>query len=152
MDLLNFITKKDYSHKSLAQGSLQLKASVLTVILRSQMWYQWSLNGPSVTDPGFPRGGGANPPGAPTYDFAKFSQKTAWNWNNLDPGGTPKIRHWPQLMHHCFCRMHWIQWNHWVYQLKQKNSFMPQRHSNFHWPESMDYVSTTKLFFGNVCN
>ena len=30
-------------------------------------------------DPGFPRGGGANSPGekAPTYDFAKFSQKTA---------------------------------------------------------------------------
>ena len=30
-----------------------------------------------VTDPGFPRGGGANPPGggAPLYDFAKFSQK-----------------------------------------------------------------------------
>ena len=31
----------------------------------------------SVADPGFPRGGGANYPGggAPTYDFAKFSQK-----------------------------------------------------------------------------
>ena len=31
----------------------------------------------SVADPGFPRGGGANSPGggAPTYDFAKFSQK-----------------------------------------------------------------------------
>ena len=29
-----------------------------------------------VADPGFPRGGGANSPGgAPTYDFAKFSQK-----------------------------------------------------------------------------
>ena len=26
---------------------------------------------------GFPRGGGANPPGAATYDFAKYSQKTA---------------------------------------------------------------------------
>ena len=31
----------------------------------------------SVADPGFPRGGGANLTGAPTYDFAKFSQKTA---------------------------------------------------------------------------
>ena len=30
----------------------------------------------SVAVPGFPRGGGANSPGwAPTYDFAKFSQK-----------------------------------------------------------------------------
>ena len=30
----------------------------------------------TVADPGFPRGGGANfPGGAPTYDFAKFSQK-----------------------------------------------------------------------------
>ena len=31
----------------------------------------------SMADPGFPRGGGANPRGggAPTYDFAKFSQK-----------------------------------------------------------------------------
>ena len=30
-----------------------------------------------VTDPGFPRGGGANPPGEgePTYDFAKFPKK-----------------------------------------------------------------------------
>ena len=31
---------------------------------------------PAVADPEFPRGGGANSPGgAPTYDFAKFSQK-----------------------------------------------------------------------------
>ena len=31
---------------------------------------------PPVADLGFPRGGGANSPGgAPTYDFAKFSQK-----------------------------------------------------------------------------
>ena len=29
----------------------------------------------AVTDPGFHRGGGANSPGAPTYDFAKISQK-----------------------------------------------------------------------------
>ena len=29
----------------------------------------------AVADPGFPRGGGANSPRAPTYDFAKFSQK-----------------------------------------------------------------------------
>ena len=29
----------------------------------------------TVADPGFPRGGGANSPGVPTYDFAKFSRK-----------------------------------------------------------------------------
>ena len=29
----------------------------------------------AVADPGFPRGGGANSPGEPTYDFAIFSQK-----------------------------------------------------------------------------
>ena len=29
----------------------------------------------AVVDPGFSRGWGANPPGVPTYDFAKFSQK-----------------------------------------------------------------------------
>ena len=29
----------------------------------------------SVADPGFPRGGGANPREGPTYDFAKFFQK-----------------------------------------------------------------------------
>ena len=28
-----------------------------------------------VVDPGFPQGGGANSQGAPTYDFAKISQK-----------------------------------------------------------------------------
>ena len=25
--------------------------------------------------------------GVPTYGFAKFPQKTAWNWKNLDPSG-----------------------------------------------------------------
>ena len=29
----------------------------------------------SGADPGFPVGGGANPRGAPTYDFVKFSEK-----------------------------------------------------------------------------
>ena len=29
----------------------------------------------AVANQGFPRGGDANPPGVPTYDFAKFSQK-----------------------------------------------------------------------------
>ena len=37
----------------------------------------WVWNADSVADPGFPRGGGANPPGrrVSTYDFAKCSQK-----------------------------------------------------------------------------
>ena len=49
-----------------------------------------SYNTSPVVDPGFPLGGGANSSGgggAPTYDFAKFSQKTAWNWKNFDRGG-----------------------------------------------------------------
>ena len=33
------------------------------------------FGGRAVADPGFPRGGDANPPGALTYDFAKFSQE-----------------------------------------------------------------------------
>ena len=31
-----------------------------------------------VADPGFPQGA-PTPRGAPTYEFAKFSEKTAWN-------------------------------------------------------------------------
>ena len=42
--------------------------------------------------------------------------------------------------------MHWIQWNHWECQLKQKNSFMLNIHLNFQRPESVDYVSTNKSF------
>ena len=34
-----------------------------------------------------PRRGRQLPGGAPTYDFAKISQKTAWKWKNLDPWG-----------------------------------------------------------------
>ena len=41
-----------------------------------------------VADPGFPRGGGANSPGgAPTYDFAKFSQKLHEIERIWTPGG-----------------------------------------------------------------
>ena len=48
----------------------------------SPFWYdQWRIQD-------FPKEGAPTPPGgAPTYDFAKFSQKTAWNWKNLDPWG-----------------------------------------------------------------
>ena len=35
-------------------------------------------------DPGFPRGGGTNSLGAPTYDFAKFSKKMHEFENSLD--------------------------------------------------------------------
>ena len=41
-----------------------------------------------MADPGFPRGGGANSPGgAPTYDFAKFSQKVHEIERIWTPGG-----------------------------------------------------------------
>ena len=41
-----------------------------------------------VVDTGFPRGGGANSPGgAPTYDFAKFSQKLHEIERIWTPGG-----------------------------------------------------------------
>ena len=40
-------------------------------------------------DPGFPIGGGADPPGeAPTYEFTKFSQKILHGIENVfGPGG-----------------------------------------------------------------
>ena len=42
----------------------------------------------AVADPGFPRGGGANSPGgAPTYDFAKISQKLHEIERIWTPGG-----------------------------------------------------------------
>ena len=57
--------------------------------LAIQSWHQ------SVADPGFPRGGGANPPGgAPTYDFAKFSQKLheiERIWTPRGGGARPKF-------------------------------------------------------------
>ena len=43
----------------------------------------------TVADPGFPRGGGANSPGAPTYDFAKISQKLYEIERILTLGGRP---------------------------------------------------------------
>ena len=52
----------------------------------------------TVADPGFPGGGGANPPGeALTYDFAKFSQKLHEIERIWIPGASlapPSIRHW----------------------------------------------------------
>ena len=50
-------------------------------------------------DPGFPVGGGANPPGAPTYDFANFWEKNCMKmrkfWAVEGGGGPapPQIRH-----------------------------------------------------------
>ena len=43
----------------------------------------------SVADPGFPRGGGTNSPqgGAPTYHFARFSQKLHEIERIWAPGG-----------------------------------------------------------------
>ena len=54
----------------------------------SFMYFNWS-----VADPGFPRGGGANSPGgAPTYDFAKFSQKLHEIERIWAPGGARPSR------------------------------------------------------------
>ena len=48
-----------------------------------------------VADPGFPRGGDANPKvGAPTYYLVKNFPKTAWQWKNLDRG---RARPWGPL-------------------------------------------------------
>ena len=47
-----------------------------------------------MVDLGFPRGGGANPAGVSTYDFAKFSQKRheiERIWNPRDGGTRPKF-------------------------------------------------------------
>ena len=45
-----------------------------------------------MADPGFPRGGGANSGGgAPTYDFAKFSQKLHEIETILTRGARPKF-------------------------------------------------------------
>ena len=43
----------------------------------------------AVADPGFPRGGGANPKGAGGANllFGQFFPKTAWKWRNLGPEG-----------------------------------------------------------------
>ena len=40
----------------------------------------------SVADPGFPRGGGTNPPGGANIWFCQIFQKTALNWKNLSRG------------------------------------------------------------------
>ena len=47
----------------------------------------------TVADPGLPRGGGANSPGgAPTYDFAKFSQKLHEIERIWTPGGGARVQ------------------------------------------------------------
>ena len=46
-----------------------------------------------VADLGFPQGGGANSPGgAPTYDFAKFSQKLHEIERISAPGGGARVQ------------------------------------------------------------
>ena len=41
-----------------------------------------------MADPGFSRGGGANPKGGgANLLFGQFSPKTAWKWRNFGPGG-----------------------------------------------------------------
>ena len=48
--------------------------------------------GLAVADPGFPRGGGANPRGAPTYYLTKFPQKLHENKDILAPLDPPLAR------------------------------------------------------------
>ena len=64
----------------------------------------------TVADPGFPRGGGANPLGVPTCNFAKFFQKLYEIEKNWTPRGvrvprTPsprsQIRHWTNQWLQC---------------------------------------------------
>ena len=45
-----------------------------------------------VADPGFPRGGGANPKGAQTYYLANFSRKLHENKEILGRGGARGTR------------------------------------------------------------
>ena len=73
--------------------------------------HQMSLVGGGVggllagTDRGFPVGGGANPPGAPAYDFAKISEKLHEIEQILGRWGAPP---W---IHHCLvsCPRDWGQ-------------------------------------------
>ena len=66
------------------------------------------VGGKAGVDPGFPVGGGADPPGGrTTYDFVKFSQKLHEIEKILGRGGgmcqgrRPWIRHWKvQNDHH----------------------------------------------------
>ena len=57
----------------------------------------------TVADPGFLPGGGANSPGgAPTYDFAKFSQKLHEIERIWTPGGGARPKFYyvdPPLVH-----------------------------------------------------
>ena len=63
-----------------------------------------------MADPGFPLGGGAN------ILFCQIFPKTAWNWKNLDPGGThpscPHLRsateYIPKLHILIFYSMEWM--------------------------------------------
>ena len=53
----------------------------------------------TVADPGFPRGGGTNPPGEVNIQFAEFSQKLHQIERIWNPGGTfGKIVCWRPLL------------------------------------------------------
>ena len=57
------------------------------------MWGNGSIKEMTVADLGFPRGGGANSPGgAPTYDFAKISQKLHEIERIWTPGGGGRVQ------------------------------------------------------------
>ena len=57
--------------------------------VNSNLWNKWVK---ALADPGFPRGGGANSPGGPTYEFAKFSQKLHENERIWTPRGVHVTR------------------------------------------------------------
>ena len=58
------------------------------VVLNSQL---------TVADPGFPRGGGANPKGGAPTLFGQFFPKTAWKWRNFGPEGGARVPRAPPL-------------------------------------------------------
>ena len=62
----------------------------------------------AVADPGFPRGRGANSPGgAPTYDFAEFSQKLHEIERIWTPRGGARVQNFTMLIRHWYdCLMH----------------------------------------------
>ena len=70
-------------------GNMKLDMSGCNRITFQGYKFHWSNSFLiAVADPGFPRGGGANSPGgAPTYDFAKISQKLHEIERIWAPGG-----------------------------------------------------------------
>ena len=71
-----------------------LKTVLKNVYFALNITFQLNLvHSIAVADLGFPRGGGANSPGgAPTYEFAKFSQKLHEIERIWTPGGGARVQ------------------------------------------------------------